>query len=125
MANTVSVSRITGIDTPVCGVTLEPYVLIKRGETTVTADDIPGEGEGGVGQLHFLRSRWFRSSIRGGAVCSVHPDKEATIQCTLCLRAKCPMHLSYHCSAECFRNSWNQHKEYHRQAHINGGMVPA
>ena len=28
-------------DMPICGVSLEPYVLIKRGDATVTADDVP------------------------------------------------------------------------------------
>lgn len=116
----VSVRLPTG-DTPICNVTLEPYVLIKRGDSTVTADDIPEEGSGeGLIQL---RSRWYRSYIptRGSAVCSVHPDKEATIQCTVCLRSKVAQHLSYHCSIECFRNNWTQHREYHRQALANGG----
>lgn len=94
-------------------------MLIKRGETTVTADDIPEEGSSEPGLQ--LRSRWYRSSIpRGGAVCSVHPEKEATVQCAVCLRSKVAVHLSYHCTAECFKRSWAQHLEYHRQAHANG-----
>jgi CCR4-NOT transcription complex subunit 6 len=111
-------ARLPTGDTPVCSVTLEPYVVIKRGETTVTADDIPEEGSSEPGLQ--LRSRWYRSSIpRGGAVCSVHPEKEATVQCAVCLRSKVAVHLSYHCTAECFKRSWPQHLEYHRQAHAN------
>jgi hypothetical protein len=116
--NIVSARLPTG-DTPVCSVTLEPYVLIKRGDTTVTSDDVPEEGapEGGLQ----LRSRWYRSSIpRGGAVCSVHPEQEATVQCTVCLRSKVAVHLSYHCSAHCFKCAWQQHLDYHAQAHVNG-----
>jgi CCR4-NOT transcription complex subunit 6 len=117
----VSVRIPTG-DTPFTDVTLEPYVLVKRGETTVTADDIPEEGSGEGGAIQ-LRSRWYRSCIptRGAAQCSVHPDKEAVLQCTICLRCKVAQHLSYHCAVECFRNSWHQHKEHHRQAIANGG----
>eukprot|EP00879_Flechtneria_rotunda_P016171 GHRR01016915.1.p1 GENE.GHRR01016915.1~~GHRR01016915.1.p1 ORF type:complete len:388 (+),score=95.80 GHRR01016915.1:221-1384(+) len=119
MSVSIISARLPTGDTPVCNVTLEPYVLIKRGDTTVTADDIPEEGSHEPGLQ--LRSRWYRSSIpRGGAVCSVHPDKEATVQCTVCLRCKVAVHLSYHCSAECFRSSWQQHRDYHQQAHTNG-----
>lgn len=119
MSVSIVSARLPTGDTPVCSVTLEPYVLIKRGETTVTADDIPEEGSSEPGLQ--LRSRWYRSSIpRGGAVCSVHPEKEATVQCAVCLRSKVAVHLSYHCTAECFKRSWAQHLEYHRQAHANG-----
>lgn len=119
MSVSIVSARLPTGDTPVCSVTLEPYVLIKRGETTVTADDIPEEGASEPGLQ--LRSRWYRSSIpRGGAVCSVHPEKEATVQCAVCLRSKVAVHLSYHCTAECFKRSWPQHLEYHRQAHANG-----
>jgi hypothetical protein len=119
MSVSIVSARLPTGDTPVCNVTLEPYVLIKRGETTVTADDIPEEGSPEPGLQ--LRSRWYRSSIpRGGAVCSVHPDKEASVQCTICLKSKVAVHLSYHCTAECFRSSWQQHRDYHRQAHANG-----
>jgi len=120
MSVSIVSARLPTGDTPVCSVTLEPYVLIKRGETTVTADDIPEEGSSEPGLQ--LRSRWYRSSIpRGGAVCSVHPEKEATVQCAVCLRSKVAVHLSYHCTADCFKCSWPQHLEYHRQAHANGG----
>lgn len=119
MSVSIVSARLPTGDTPVCSVTLEPYVLIKRGETTVTADDIPEEGSTEPGLQ--LRSKWYRTSIpRGGAVCSVHPEKEATVQCAVCLRCKVAVHLSYHCTAECFKRSWPQHLEYHRQAHANG-----
>lgn len=124
MAFTIQSVRLPTGDCPVVGVVLEPYVLIKRGDTTVTADDVPEEGSGeGVYQL---RTRWFRSSIaRGGNVCSVHPDKEATVQCTVCLRSKVAQHLSYHCSPECFKSNWVRHVDYHMQALANGTMHAA
>jgi CCR4-NOT transcription complex subunit 6 len=97
-----------------CGVQLEPYCLLKRGEQTVTIDDVPEEGspEG----VYQLRIRWYRSTLpRGGAVCSVHPEKEASMQCMVCLRHKVPQHLSYHCSVECLKSHWHLHKDYHKQ----------
>jgi CCR4-NOT transcription complex subunit 6 len=119
MISIVSVRLPTG-DTPVATVALEPYVLIKRGDTVQSAEDLPSEGEPAGASPWQLRSRWYRSSIpRGGAVCSVHPEREAGLQCTVCLRARVAQHLSYHCSPECFRSSWPQHQDYHRQAAAN------
>eukprot|EP00798_Chlamydomonas_sp_ICE-L_P010483 gene10483-8447_t len=102
-----------------CGVSVEPYVLVKRGEATVTYDDVPEEGS--PDGLYQLRSRWYRSTIpRGGAICSIHPDREAGLQCNACLRTRVAQHLSYHCTAECLKTHWHQHKEYHKQALLNG-----
>lgn len=106
-----------------CGVTLEPYIVVKRDNNAVVAvEDIPDEGSAeGVYQL---RSRWYRSTIpRGGAVCSVHPDREATLQCTVCLRLKVGQHLSYHCSVDCLKSHWHLHKEYHSIALANGTLT--
>lgn len=67
-----------------------------------------------------------RSNIpSGGAVCSVHPEREASLQCMVCLRCKVPTHLSYHCSVECLRSHWNLHKDYHKQQQpqVNGEGV--
>jgi CCR4-NOT transcription complex subunit 6 len=120
MAISIVSARLPTGDTPIVGVVLQPYVLIKRGEQTVTADDVAEEGSG-EGQYQ-LRSRWYRSTLtRGGSVCGVHPDKEATIQCVVCLKSKVPQHLSFHCSSECLRSSWQSHLEYHKQCHANGG----
>jgi hypothetical protein len=119
MISIVSVRLPTG-DTPVATVALDPYILVRRGDTVQSAEDMPAESDAPGGSPWQLRSRWFRSSIpRGGAVCGVHPEKEATVQCAVCLRARAPQHLSYHCSPECFRSSWPQHLEYHRQAQAN------
>ena len=54
----------------------------------------------------------YAAGCRGG-VCSVHPDREATLQCTVCLRLRVAQHLSYHCSVECLKSHWHLHKEYH------------
>eukprot|EP00195_Chlamydomonas_chlamydogama_P016392 CAMPEP_0202900342 /NCGR_PEP_ID=MMETSP1392-20130828/11166_1 /ASSEMBLY_ACC=CAM_ASM_000868 /TAXON_ID=225041 /ORGANISM="Chlamydomonas chlamydogama, Strain SAG 11-48b" /LENGTH=568 /DNA_ID=CAMNT_0049586715 /DNA_START=168 /DNA_END=1874 /DNA_ORIENTATION=- len=111
--------RLSTSDGVFCGVTLEPYVLVKRDNAPVAADDVPEEGAPeGYWQL---RSRWYRSTIpRGGAVCSVHPEREAALQCIVCLRCKVAQHLSYHCSVECFKSHWNLHKDYHQQCQSNG-----
>ncbi|GAX83499.1 hypothetical protein CEUSTIGMA_g10924.t1 [Chlamydomonas eustigma] len=103
-----------------CGVTLEPYVVIKRENgVQLGLEDIPEDGSPeGTFQL---RSRWYRSTIpRGGAVCSPHPEREASLQCTICLRLKVPQHLSYHCSVECLKSHWHLHKEYHKQFQSTG-----
>ena len=103
-----------------CGVTLEPYVQVKRGEQIVSIEDVPEEGS--TDGVHQLRMRWYRSNLpRGGAVCSVHPEKEATLQCMVCLRHKVAQHLSYHCSVECLKSHWHLHKDYHKQAQPNNG----
>ncbi|KAK9806248.1 hypothetical protein WJX72_007236 [[Myrmecia] bisecta] len=48
MALSIVSCRLPSGDTPVCGVTLEPYVVVRRGETntTATADEVPEEGSG-------------------------------------------------------------------------------
>ena len=54
------------------GVTVEPYVLVRRPEAagTTTADEVPEEGTGD--SRHCLRFRWYRSVLnRGGATCWV------------------------------------------------------
>ncbi len=121
----VSVRLPTG-DGVYHGVTLEPYVLVKRGEATLNAEDIPEEGSP-EGQFQ-LRARWYRSTLpRGGAVCSVHPDKEASLQCVVCTKCRVATHLSYHCSVECLKAHWHLHKDYHKQPQgsINGEATTA
>lgn len=113
--------RLPTADAVFCGVTLEPYVVVKRdGTIQVSLEEVPDEGAEGPGNYQ-LRSRWYRSTIpRGGVVCSVHPEREASLQCTVCLRLKVAQHLSYHCCVECFKSHWNLHKEYHKQFQSNG-----
>jgi CCR4-NOT transcription complex subunit 6 len=122
MAFSIVSAKVPTGDTPICNVTLEPYVLVKRGDLTVTADEVPEEGspEGN----YQLRNRWYRSTIpRGGSICSVHPDKEASVQCLVCLRLRVQQHLSYHCSVDCFKNSWSVHKDLHKQCTPNGQEI--
>lgn len=121
MAFAIVSVKLTSGDTPICGVTLEPYIVVRKsdGAGACTADDVPEEGvSDGAYQL---RSRWYRSTItRGNAVCNVHPEKEAAVQCMVCLRSRVPQHLSYHCTAECLKNHWHLHKEHHLQSPSNG-----
>jgi hypothetical protein len=72
--------RLQTGETPVCGVTLKPFIAVKReNNVTLTADEVPEEGQGD--SRFSLRVRWYRSVVnRGGAVCYVHPDREAVLQ---------------------------------------------
>lgn len=106
-----------------CGVTIEPYCLCRRGDQPITIEDVPEEGatDGGIYQL---RSRWYRSNLpRAGTFCSVHPDKEATLQCIVCVKCRVAHHLSYHCSPECLKSHWHIHRDYHKQL-LNGEYNP-
>ena len=120
MALTIISSRVPSGDTPVCGVPLEPYVLCRRdNNATATADELPEEGTAGA--RFCLRFRWYRSVVqRSGALCWIHPDKEASLQCILCLRCKVDIRKSYHCSTACLRQHWAYHKELHDQRKQNG-----
>ena len=48
-------------------------------------------------------------------------DREATLQCILCLRAKVDLRKSYSCSTDCLRQHWG----LHRDLHVNGGAASA
>lgn len=68
---TITTARIPSGDSPVCGVTLEPYVVVRRGEQNVDAKDCAEEGSGDA--RFSLRFRWYRSTVnKGGAVCFFH-----------------------------------------------------
>ncbi|KAK2077208.1 hypothetical protein QBZ16_004842 [Prototheca wickerhamii] len=97
-------------DTPVCGVPLEPYVLARRADSsTVTG------AEGATDSRFSIKYRWYRSVVtKTGQVCWVHPDREATVQCILCLRSRADQRKSYHCSAACLKEHWCFHREFHR-----------
>ena len=99
---------------------MEPYVLCRRdNNATATADELPEEGTAGA--RFCLRFRWYRSIVqRSGALCWIHPDKEASLQCILCLRCKVDIRKSYHCSTACLRQHWAYHKELHDQRKQNG-----
>ena len=105
------------------GVTVEPYVVCRRADatTTCTAEDVPEEGLDSQSRFA-LRFRWYRSVVnRGGAVCWVHGDREATLQCVLCLRAKVDVRKSFHCSTDCLRRHWGLHKDLHGQSNRFNG----
>lgn len=105
------------------GVTVEPYVVCRRADATntCTAEDVPEEGLDSQSRFA-LRFRWYRSVVnRGGAVCWVHGDREATLQCVLCLRAKVDVRKSFHCSTDCLRRHWGLHKELHGQSNRFNG----
>ena len=54
----------------VCGVTLEPYLQVRKGtSTTVSGEDVPEEGVSDA--RYVLRYRWYRSVHRGGQICWV------------------------------------------------------
>lgn len=46
-------------------------------------------------------------------------DREATLQCILCLRAKVELRKSFTCSTDCLRQHWNVHKNLH----LNGELI--
>lgn len=128
MAYTIIAARLPLGDVPVCGVTVEPYIQLRRLDTNQTAqvEELPEESsEGDAGSSRYvLRSLWSRSVVQGRAqaYCSIHPEREAGLQCTLCLRAKhaIPTHKSYHCSVKCFTQHWRVHKEMHERAEAQG-----
>ena len=41
-------------------------------------------------------------------------DREATLQCVLCLRARVEQRKSYSCSTDCLRQHWGEHKNLHQ-----------
>lgn len=106
-------------DTPIIGCELAPYVLLRRSDSTLTTEDLPEGGQFEDGLC--LRSRWYRSvNSRKVAVCSVHPNELATVQCIGCLKAKVPFHKSYHCTSKCFAASWSNHKLMHARPPNSG-----
>mmetsp|Transcript_8378 Transcript_8378/g.24020 ORF Transcript_8378/g.24020 Transcript_8378/m.24020 type:complete len:578 (-) Transcript_8378:263-1996(-) len=123
MALTVVAARLPMGDVPVCGVTLEPYVQLHSSVSnkTATAEDIPEEGSDNEhSSRYILRSLWSRSVVQGRApaFCSIHPEREATLQCDICMKLKnaIPAHKRFHCSSKCFSAHWRVHKEMHAKA---------
>ena len=86
----------------------------------MTADEVPEEGY--TDARFSLKSRWSKSVMTGKEqVCWVHPDCDAAIQCILCLRCKVDPQRSYHCSAECLKEHWHFHVDFHSQTNGHGG----
>lgn len=111
-------------DSVFCDVTVEPYCLCRRGDTPISIDELPEEGS--PDGTYQLRTKWYRHTVpRGGAYCSVHPEREATLQCRVCLKLGVAQHLSFHCSTDCLRAHWHAHKAYHKAvslAQANGAL---
>ncbi|CAD7705110.1 unnamed protein product [Ostreobium quekettii] len=124
MSLTIVSTQVPTGDAPICDVMLEPYIVIKEGDGPGTRCHVPDEGCLESTSRFRLRSRWFRAMIhRGSAVCNVHPDREAAIQCLLCLRAHAPVPLSFHCGPECLKEHWHLHRDnYHLRHYQNGGI---
>ena len=66
----------------VCGVTLEPYLQVRKGaSTTVSGEDVPEEGASDA--RYVLRYRWYRSVHRGGQICWVRQSAKQ-MRCQSC-----------------------------------------
>ncbi|KAH0918920.1 hypothetical protein HID58_026580 [Brassica napus] len=105
-------------EVPIVGCELTPYVLLRRPDKTATTDDVP---ESAPLDGHFLKYRWYRvQSDKKVAICSVHPSKEATLQCLGCIKTKVPVTKSYHCSTKCFTDAWQHHRVLHERAAAEG-----
>ena len=116
-----SVSLPTG-ETPVCGVTLEPFVRCRWGDNKTSnnlsvLEEFPVE-TALIPASHSLRYRWLRSPFTSGEgqMCHIHPDRPATIQCTIWSKLNYPVAFSYHCSVECFKQHWHLQKQYYEKA---------
>lgn len=57
-----------------------------------------------------------------GQVCWVHPEHNASVQCILCLRCKVDQKRSYHCSAECLKEHWHFHVDFHNHYRNNADV---
>jgi len=109
-------------ETPVCGVTLEPFVRCRWGEQKGAAnlsqiDEFPLESAALPGS-HSLRYRWLRSPFTNGEgqTCHIHSDRQATLQCTIWAKLNFPVAYSYHCGVDCFRLHWHLQKQYYEKA---------
>eukprot|EP00210_Caulerpa_lentillifera_P005163 g4935.t1 len=121
MSCAIASVRIPAGDQPVCGVRLDPYILIKDDSANIVpANSIPDESNdltnGEPEPSVVLRSRWYRQATSiEDCVCSVHPDRPASVQCVLCLKHRVPINLSFHCSGECLKAHWAHHRYNHNR----------
>lgn len=51
----------------------------------------------------------------------MHPERDAGIQCILCLRCKADTKRSYHCTPSCLQEHWTFHLDFHNQSRSNDG----
>jgi CCR4-NOT transcription complex subunit 6 len=107
-----SPARITAIRPPHRS-TIHPAPLAPL---AASAEEVPEEGA--TDARFSVKCRWYRAvAARGGApACWAHPEREAGVQCILCLRAKADARRAYHCSPECLVEHWAFHKDFHLQA---------
>ncbi|KAI0504872.1 hypothetical protein KFK09_015826 [Dendrobium nobile] len=99
---------------PVVGCEITPYVLIKRPDNSVSNEDVVEAAP--VGGC-YMSYRWYRiQTDRKVSICSIHPSKQATLQCIGCLKAKVPPAKSFHCTPKCFSDAWRHHLVLHERA---------
>lgn len=122
MSFSVASASLPAGETPVCGVTLEPFIRCRwttGSRTQLTSlDEFPLEATPPANGSHCLRYRWLRSPFTDGEgqICHIHPDRPATMQCTIWTKLNYPLAYSYHCSADCFKQHWHLQKQYHEKA---------
>eukprot|EP00898_Chlorokybus_atmophyticus_P003875 jgi/Chlat1/4489/Chrsp29S04432 len=105
-------------DPPICGCEITPYVLVRRPDNSILADD--GSEENTIDGF-YLQSRWYRSlGDKRTPMCSVHRGEPAQLQCILCVKAGVPEAKSYHCSTDCFQAAWRTHRTLHLRSQANG-----
>jgi hypothetical protein len=95
-------------------------VLTKSGQVRLAwrARSPPGRCKQLVGRgahLHTRPSTHPPALPPRAQLCWAHPEREARIQCILCLRSKVDIKKSYHCSADCLREHWAFHRDFHTQ----------
>ena len=74
-------------DTPISGVELSPYVMCRRRDGRTTTEDIAEGSATALEEGYYTRCVWQRSTgHRKVPVCTVHPDRKATVQCMMCLK---------------------------------------
>ena len=60
----------------------------------------------------------IKSKVPAAKVSPCLQDREATLQCILCLRAKVELRKSFSCSTDCLRQHWNLHKDLHSNGEL-------
>ncbi|XP_024364547.1 carbon catabolite repressor protein 4 homolog 1 isoform X1 [Physcomitrium patens] len=100
-------------DIPIVGCELSAYVFLRRGDSSLSPEDVT---EASSTDGYFLQCRWFRlQSEQKVLVCCIHPSEPATLQCVQCLKAKLPQSKSLHCTQKCFTDSWRHHVIMHQE----------
>ncbi|KAG0599889.1 hypothetical protein M758_12G185100 [Ceratodon purpureus] len=101
-------------DIPIVGCELSAYVLLRRGDSSLSPEDVT---EASSTDGYFLQCRWFRlQSEQKVLVCCIHPSEPATLQCVQCIKAKLAQSKSLHCTQKCFIDSWRHHVIMHQEA---------